>query len=106
MHSGRLHTYPRLKLSPNRRRHLSGRAYTVITENIQYNPPELRVHRGDRIVWVNKDLVPPYGDAASLAFDSQSIAANASWIYVASKAGEYAYGCPFHPTMKEILKVQ
>jgi plastocyanin len=30
----------------------------VIIENMQYNRPELRVHRGDRIVWVNKGLFP------------------------------------------------
>jgi plastocyanin len=81
-------------------------AHTVVIENMQYNPPELRVHRGERIVWVNKDLFPHTVSAASHAFDSGSIAAGSSWTYVASKAGEYAYGCTFHPTMKGILKVQ
>jgi plastocyanin len=83
-----------------------GAAHTVVIENMQYNPPELRVHRGERIVWVNKDLFPHTVTATSHAFDSRSIAANSSWTYVASKAGEYAYGCTFHPTMKGILKVQ
>jgi len=81
-------------------------AHTVVIENMQYNPPELRVHRGERIVWVNKDLFPHTVTAGSHAFDSGSIAAGSSWTYVASKAGEYAYGCTFHPTMKGILKVQ
>ena len=80
--------------------------HTVVIENMQYNPPELRVHRGERIVWVNKDLFPHTVTAAAHAFDSGSIAAGASWTYVAGKAGEYAYGCTFHPTMKGILKVQ
>jgi plastocyanin len=81
-------------------------AHTVVIENMQYNPPELHVHRGERIVWLNKDLVPHTVTAASHAFDSGSIAPNSSWTYVASKAGEYPYGCTFHPTMKGILKVQ
>ena len=83
-----------------------GAVHTVVIENMQYNPPELRVHRGERIVWVNKDLFPHTVTAAAHAFDSRSIAAGASWTYVAGKAGEYAYGCTFHPTMKAILKVQ
>ena len=84
----------------------AGAAHTVVIENMQYNPPELHVHRGERIVWVNKDLFPHTVTAAAHAFESGSIAAGASWTYVASKAGEYAYGCSFHPTMKGILKVQ
>ena len=83
-----------------------GAVHTVVIENMQYNPPELRVHRGERIVWVNKDLFPHTVTAAAHAFDSGSIAAGASWTYVAGEAGEYAYGCTFHPTMKGILKVQ
>jgi plastocyanin len=83
-----------------------GAVHTVVIENMQYNPPELRVHRGERIVWVNKDLFPHTVTAASHAFDSGSIAAGVSWTYVAGKGGEYAYGCSFHPTMKGLLKVQ
>jgi plastocyanin len=80
--------------------------HTVIIENMQFNPPQLQVHRGDRIVWVNKDLFPHTATAASHSFDSGGIAAGASWTYVASKAGEYPYGCTFHPSMKGMIQVQ
>ena len=83
-----------------------GASHTVVIENMQYNPAQLRVRRGERIVWVNKDLFPHTVTAASRAFDSGSIAADSSWTYVASKAGEYAYGCTFHPTMKGMIEVQ
>ena len=83
-----------------------GTSHTVVIENMQYNPAQLRVHRGERIVWVNKDLFPHTVTAASHAFDSGSISANSSWTYVASKAGEYSYGCTFHPTMKGMIEVQ
>jgi plastocyanin len=82
-----------------------GKDHTVTIENMQFNPPELTVHQGDRIVWVNKDLFPHTATAAKV-FDSGSIAANGSWSYVAAKSGEYAYGCTFHPTMKAKLTVQ
>jgi plastocyanin len=83
-----------------------GTVHTVVIENMQFNPAELQVHRGEKIVWVNKDLFPHTATAASHAFDSGSIAADSSWTYAAGKAGEYPYGCTFHPTMKGIIKVQ
>lgn len=83
-----------------------GTTHTVVIENMQFNPPQLRVRRGERIVWVNKDLFPHTVTAASRAFDSGSIAANASWTYVARKTGEYPYGCSFHPTMKGMIEVK
>jgi plastocyanin len=82
------------------------KTYTVTVENLVFNPPSLTVRRADRIVWVNKDLFPHTVTAASKAFDSRSIAANASWTYVADKPGEYAYSCTFHPTMKGKLIVR
>ena len=33
-------------------------AHTVVIENMQFNPATLTVRRGERIVWVNKDLFP------------------------------------------------
>ena len=81
-------------------------SHTITIENMQYTPPQLSVHRGDRIVWVNKDLFPHTVTAVDKAFDSGTINAGASWTYVAKKAGEYPYSCTFHPTMKGTLKVQ
>ena len=83
----------------------AGASHTVTIENMQFNPVQLTVHRGDRIVWVNKDLFP-HTATADKGFDSGSIAADASWSYVANKSGEYAYHCTFHPTMKGKITVQ
>ena len=80
--------------------------HTVVIENLQFTPKELTVNRGDRIVWVNKDLFPHTATAAGKSFDSRSIAANASWSYVASRPGTFPYGCTFHPTMKATLTVK
>ena len=80
--------------------------HTVVIENLQFNPAQLAVHRGERIVWVNKDLFPHTVTADGRAFDSGSIAANASWRYVAGKSGSFTYTCTFHPTMKGRITVQ
>lgn len=85
------------------------RTYTVSIENLQFEPKALTVKRGDRVVWVNKDLVPHTASAVKSArsgFDSHSIAPDASWTYTASTPGRYAYVCTFHPTMKATLVVE
>ena len=79
--------------------------HTIAIEGMRFNPETLTVHRGDRIVWHNKDLVPHTATAVG-AFDSKSIAANEAWTYVAHQTGMLAYTCSFHPTMKGTLKVQ
>jgi len=83
----------------------AGASHTITIENMQFNPPQLTVHRGDSIVWVNNDLVP-HTATADKVFDSGSIAVNASWSYVATKSGQYPYHCTFHPTMKGKITVQ
>ena len=81
-------------------------AHTVVIENMQFSPATLTVRRGERIVWVNRDLFPHTVTSAAKAFDSSSIAASGAWSFVASKVGEYPYSCTFHPTMKGTITVQ
>lgn len=83
----------------------TSKSYVVTIENMQFNPPKLAVHRGDRVVWVNKDLFTHTATADSKAFDSHDIAPNASWTYVAHHSGDYSYTCTLHPTMKGMLTV-
>ena len=83
-----------------------GRAHTVTIEGMRYSPQILRVHRGDRITWINKDPFPHTVTATDGKFDSQPIAAGGSWTYVAQKAGEYAYVCKLHVDMKGTLQVR
>ena len=65
------------------------RTQIVTMQNVGFDPPELTAHVGDRIVWTNKDLFPHTATADAKAFDSGAIAPNASWTYVARKAGTY-----------------
>jgi plastocyanin len=80
--------------------------HTVVIENMRFSPEELTVKRGDRVVWVNKDLFPHTATAGSKAFDSGAIPAEKSWTYVATAAGRYIYQCSYHPGMKATLIVQ
>jgi plastocyanin len=80
--------------------------YTVIIENMRFTPATFSVHRGDRVVWVNKDLFPHTVTSDARRFESGDIAASASWSYRATAAGAYAYSCRLHPGMKGHFTVQ
>jgi plastocyanin len=80
--------------------------HIIVIENMQYTPAELHVRRGERVTWVNKDLVPHTATARDKTFDSQALAAGASWSTVAARAGRIAYACTFHPTMAAVLVVE
>lgn len=79
--------------------------YTVVIDGFAFKPAELSVARGDTVVWRNDDPVPHTATAKGV-FDSGSIAAGASWKYVAKKPGRYPYVCTFHPIMKGTLVVR
>jgi plastocyanin len=81
-------------------------AHTIVIENVQFYPESLTVKSGERITWINKDLFPHSATANAKAFDSQAIAPNASWTWLAPKPGTYTYVCTFHPTMKGTITVQ
>src|SRR5579863_6991177 len=81
-------------------------SHAVTIEDVQFKPAKLTVHRGDTIVWTNKDLFPHTVTAQGGAFDSHDIVANAAWTYRAVKSGDFAYSCSYHPTMKGQLSVQ
>lgn len=82
------------------------RTHTVTIENVQYTPAHLTVRRGDRIVWVNKDLFPHTVTATDKAFDSGSIDVSKTWTLLANKRGTFSYSCAFHPTMKGTIEVK
>ena len=84
----------------------AARNHVVTIAQMRFDPPTVKVHRGDSIVWVNKDLVPHTVSADAKTFDSGSIAPGASWRYVARQPGAHPYQCRFHPTMRGTLIVE
>lgn len=81
--------------------------HVVSVVNMQFTPQTLDVRRGDRVVWVNKDLFPHTATADSKVFDSQQIVSEGRWAYVVeAEPGNYAYFCSYHPTMKGVLVVR
>ncbi|HEY8508688.1 MAG TPA: cupredoxin family copper-binding protein [Steroidobacteraceae bacterium] len=85
---------------------LSEQTHTVVIESMKYREGVLRARVGDRITWINNDLVPHTATSAAPAFDSGSIDPGKSWTWVAQKAGRFPYFCTFHPPMKGELIVE
>lgn len=82
------------------------KTHTVIIEGMRFRPAVLVIARGDRITWVNKDLVPHTATAKNGAFNSGNIAPGASWTFIARQAGTFAYSCSYHPTMKGRITIR
>ncbi|MDH1301850.1 MULTISPECIES: cupredoxin family copper-binding protein [Achromobacter] len=80
--------------------------HVVTIEGMQFTPATLTLKPGEKVTWINKDLVPHTASAVSKAFDSGVIAAGASWTYTVREAGSSAYVCLFHPTMQGTLIAQ
>jgi plastocyanin len=78
----------------------------VVIEGMKFVPATLTVHRGDTVVWRNKDFFPHNATASQGGFRSGDLAPDASWQYKADHAGRFAYICTLHPSMKATLIVQ
>ena len=79
--------------------------HTVTIEAMKFEPATLTVKRGDRVVWINKDVVPHTATAAR-RFDSKNIAAGQRWTWKAGKPGRHEYLCTYHPGMKGVIEVK
>lgn len=82
-----------------------GKTHTVIIEGMRFNPETLTVKRGDRVTWVNRDVVP-HTATAGRTFDSGAIGPGASWSIRVKTPGQTGYVCALHPMMKAYLNVQ
>lgn len=79
--------------------------YTVEIKQMQFQPAELQVHRGDTVLFVNRDLVAHnVTEEAHKAWSSSALATGKSWKLVAAQSANYY--CTIHPVMKGKLVVQ
>jgi plastocyanin len=82
------------------------KTHTVTIEGMRFEPAALTIRSGDSVVWVNKDMFPHTATSKAGGFDSEQIAASASWRHTFTKKGEFSYVCTLHPTMTAALKVR
>jgi plastocyanin len=80
-------------------------SYTVVIDKLKFGPFPAELHKGDTIVWVNKDFLRHTATAADHSFDVD-LQAGATGKTVLKKAGSIPFVCRFHPGMRGVLQVR
>lgn len=70
---------------------------------MKFTPTDLKVHKGDTVVWVNKDLVVHDVTEDNKAWASPPLASESSWKKAITKSDTYY--CSVHVIMKGKLTV-
>jgi plastocyanin len=73
---------------------------------MKFVPERLEVAVGDRITWVNRDIVPHSVTAKERGIESGDLVQDRSFSYVAKSRGEIGYLCRLHPVMRGTLVVR
>jgi plastocyanin len=82
------------------------RTYWIVVEDMTFKPQVLALRRGDRVIWLNRDLFAHTVTQAGGLFDSKELKPGATWTWAAGTSGTFPYVCAFHPTMKGKLVVR
>ncbi|WP_242916207.1 plastocyanin/azurin family copper-binding protein [Pontibacter liquoris] len=81
------------------------KTYTVEIKQMQFQPAELTVQKGDKIVFINRDIVTHnVTEASGKTWKSPDLISGKSWSMVATKSA--VYYCSYHPVMKGTIRVQ
>src|SRR4051812_15136998 len=73
--------------------------FTVTISEMKFQPQEIRVKKGDTIVFSNQDMVThDITEEKTKAWTSNQLPANKSWTLIANQSSDYY--CSIHPTMK------
>lgn len=80
-------------------------SYIVEIKAMQFQPAEIVVHKGDTVLFVNKDMfVHNVTEAKTKAWASQSLSFDDSYRLLVTESADYY--CSLHPVMKGKLMVE
>jgi plastocyanin len=81
------------------------RTYTIVIDKMKFGPLPAQLHKGDAIVWVNRDFLRHSATAADHSFDVD-LKPGAKGKMILNKSGAIAFTCRYHPGMRGVLRVQ
>ena len=81
------------------------RTHVVHIDKMKFGPMPAAVRRGDRIVWINRDLFRHTATSQKAGFDLD-LAASARGSTPVRAAGTFRIVCRYHPGMVATLKVK
>ena len=73
-------------------------------KDVKFKPDELKVHNGDTVTWINKDIVVHDVTEENKARASPPLSTDASWKKVITKSDSYY--CSIHVMEKGTLIVE
>jgi len=77
--------------------------FTIHIKNFAFEPSEVTVPSGAKVVWVNDDGAQHIIKAAG--FESAALSNGAAYEHVFSEPGDYPYSCGIHPSMQGKITV-
>lgn len=77
--------------------------HVVEIKGMKFQPAEVRVNKGDTVIWINKDFVPHDVTEKDAAWASPQLDNGDSWKKVITKSDSYY--CSLHVVMKGELIV-
>ncbi|HSR01064.1 MAG TPA: cupredoxin domain-containing protein [Sphingomicrobium sp.] len=81
------------------------RTYVVVIDKMKFGPVPTDLHKGDAIVWVNRDFLRHSATAGDGSFDAD-LPAGAKKRTVLTKSGAIPFACRYHPGMHGSLQVR
>ena len=85
----------------------SPQTYNIVIENFAFSPSELRIKKGDSIVWTNQDSVrhTVTSDSGN-ELGSGLLSQGQTYSHTFNTRGTFAYHCAPHPNMKAKIIVE
>jgi plastocyanin len=79
--------------------------YTVVIEKMKFGPIPAVLHKGDSIIWVNRDFLRHSATAANHSFDAD-LPPGTKVRTVFKSGGTIPFVCRYHPGMRGVLQVK
>jgi plastocyanin len=79
--------------------------YAVVIEKMKFGPLPANLHKGDSIIWVNRDFLRHSATAVNHSFDVD-LPPGAKARMVLKSSGAIPFVCRYHPGMRGILQVR
>ena len=80
-------------------------SHVVAINQMKFDPSEIKIHKGDTIIWVNNDMVTHcITDEKDKAWTSSQLLSGASWKKVFTNRADYY--CAIHQVMKGKIVVE
>ena len=80
-------------------------SYTIVIDKLKFGPLPAGLHKGDTIIWANRDILRHTATAADHSFDVDLQPGKAGKTVI-NKTGSIPFSCRFHPGMRGVLQVR